>query len=226
MKSWIWGQIEAHFEHVTPRLFSGLTHNELPRYVGRDLDFLYLDNAYFKRGSRSNHFRLIRKGFHLTRLLNRPDDRMKQLGLRCQPWRKTGRHIVLIPPSVWYLRILGAHDWTAQTLVTLSQVTDRPVRVKWDKKLPLSDWLADAWAVVTYGSVAGVESAIAGVPVFAGAICPCLPITAGPIDRIDTPEYHDREPWLASLAYANWSTAELDSINLEDYDYSCRNNVP
>lgn len=221
MKWEIWDAIELKLRESGIKVFAGLTDPELKRYVLEGLDFLYLDNAYFKRGSRSTNFRLIRRGFHLTRLLERPTDRFEKWNVSVAPWRKSGLDVVVIPPSRYHVDIFGADAWLDQTLATLKQVTERPVRVKRDKNLPLAEYLRESWAVVTYGSAAGVEAARMGVPVFAGPICPSLPISAGSVEQIETPEYKERGPWLASLTYANWALPELDRLNLKDYCYSC-----
>ena len=74
---------------------------------------------------------------------------------------------------------------------------------------------------MTYGSVAGIEAAILGIPVFSGPICPTLPISAGTLEQIENPTLHERRPWLCSLAYANWRISEIPKIHLEDYNYTC-----
>jgi hypothetical protein len=62
---------------------------------------------------------------------------------------------------------------------------------------------------------------MAGYPVFASERCCAYPVSAGPLERIETPEYLDRMPWLHSLAYAQWDLRELPKIDLEEYDYTC-----
>lgn len=217
MKSWHWKQIAEKLKCDT-RIFVGLDDSELPKYVHEGRDFLYMDNAYFRRGPRSTNFRLIRRGFHLTKLLDRPADRLEGWNIlhKMQPWRKNGRSVIVIPPSAWYERIFGG-GWLLNTLPYLQ--TDRPVIVKHDKKEPLAPMLEDAWCLVTYGSVAGIEAALSGVPVFSGPLCPTLPISAGGLGDIEKPVYADREPWLRSLSYATWRLEEIEQINLKDYDY-------
>jgi hypothetical protein len=222
VKDWIWKELEQIIAPLCPiRFFSGLKDPELALYIREGRDFLYMDNAYFGRGPRSRAFRLVRGALHLTHLLDRPADRLARWGARCEPWRKSGTEVVVIPPSPYHAAFYGAEAWLTETVSKLKSCTERPIRVKYDKKEPLPPILANAWAVVTYGSVAGVEAALTGVPTFAGPICPTLPISAGPIECIDSPHYADREPWLASLTYANWSSDELDRINIKDYNYLC-----
>lgn len=199
-------------------MFVGLEDPELPRYVHEGLDFLYMDNAYFKRGPRSTNFRLIRRGFHLTRLLDRPADRRQMWGVNVKPW-KSGRNVIVIPPSPWYVGIMECGAWLDETMAKIS--TDRPIIIKRNKREPLADYLADAHCLVTYGSVAGLEALLAGIPVFSGPLCPTLPVSAGSLSDIENPKLLDREPLLRSLAYANWKLDEIPKLNLKDYDYRC-----
>jgi hypothetical protein len=79
----------------------------------------------------------------------------------------------------------------------------------------------DAWALVGFASAACLEAAVMGYPVFSTPRCCTWPISAGPIENIETPERHERAPLLHSLAYAQWCMADLRKLNLEDYDYTC-----
>lgn len=198
------------------KLFNGLTDPDFPSALASG-NFVYCDNGYFDR---RDHFRLIRGNVHLTTLLDRPGDRWDRLGIKTAPWRKGGRHIVVIPPSQWYVQLLKADKWLAATRNKLEQHTDRPIVVK-QAKGGLEEALQGAWAMVTFGSVAGIEAAILGVPVFSGPICPTLPISAGTLEAIESPTLHERRPWLCSLAYANWRISEIPKIHLEDYNYTC-----
>ncbi len=214
-----WRGAEEAFKGIPQRLFWGLTDPELPRYVQERRDFLYVDNPYFNRSAQRSSFRLIRGNVHLTQLLDRPRDRADKFKVQLQPWRKSGESVVVIPPSPHYKTIFGAHDWLDATVTRLLQITGREIRVKYNKKIPLAQYLQNTHALVTFGSVAGIEAAIMGIPVFAGPICPSLPITAGPLERIDSPIYPDRQPWINSLAYASWTMDEFAKINKTDYDY-------
>ena len=203
-----------------PKAFIGLVQNGIDEHYRSGQDFLYFDNAYFKRGG--NRFRLIRKGFHLQRILDRPDDRWRALEIPIHPWRKTGRDVVVIPPSAYHVELAGDRNWLNRTVKRLGEITDRPIKVKHGKG-DLPAYLKDTWAVVTFASVAGVEALVMGIPVFSGPLCPTLPVSAGPIENIEKPEYLDREPLLYGLAYASWDTEELfgGKIQLEDYEYQC-----
>jgi len=183
-------------------------------------DFVYFDHSYFNRGWHTGNFRAIRNGLHLTELIDRPSDRLKKFNVVIEPWRKSGREIVIIPPSDTQTSVYECHDWLINTESKLSQITDRPVTCKSTKNTSLRDFLSDAWAVVTYASVAGVEAALMGVPVFSTEKCPSWPINSGKLDDIETPEYPDfREQWASGLCYASWNWSEIESVKWGDYRY-------
>ena len=197
------------------RVFVGLVHDELRGCIERGDDFLYFDHGYWKR---EKYFRCIVGATHLTRLLDRPADRDMP---RLAPFRGGGRQVVVIPPSGLVEALYRAHLWLPTTLQLLAESTDRPIVVKHKDGRTMRDACTGAHAVVTFGSVAGVEAAILGYPVFSGPICPTLPISAGKVSDIENPVEQDREPWLRSLSYAQWKMEEIERLNLKEYEYSC-----
>jgi hypothetical protein len=56
--------------------------------------------------------------------------------------------------------------------------------------------------------VAGVEAACLGFPVFGPETSPAYPVS-GSLDDIENPVRPDREPWLRTLAYSQFTTAEI-----------------
>lgn len=186
---------------------------------GRGKEWIYFDHSYFNRGWHKGNFRVIRNGFHLTKILDRPDDRLKKFGVEIEPWRKTGREIVIIPPSQAQIAMYENDSWLVETESRLSQITDRPVTCKTSKQTPLRDFLVDAWAVVTFASVAGVEAALMGIPVFSTDQCPSWPIS-GSLENIESPNYaENRREWASSLCYASWNWEEMPQIKWDDYHY-------
>jgi len=149
---------------------------------------------------------------------------MKMFGVKIEPWRKTGSKIVVIPPTE-FQKQLGCYHWTEETENRLREITDRPVVVKHEKG-NFAEFISDAWAVVTWASVAGIEAAFLGVPVFSTDKCPSYPVNAGPLEKIETPQYPENRHELAcSLAYASWNLSEIKKIAYKDYDYSLRNDL-
>jgi hypothetical protein len=217
-----WKDASRQLAKSNPNIFCGMfDHGNLRNAVREGRDFLYFDNPYFRRDEKHIRFRLIVGASHLTQLLPEQPGRVVEVP-ELEPWRERGRlqRIVVIPPSPTQLLVYGCTGWLPGTLKRLREATRRPVFVKEDKYSSFPEALADAWAVVTYASVAGVEAAVAGVPVFAGALCPALPISAGTLEEIESPRRPDRREWLRSLGYACWHMNELGQLDLETYSYA------
>jgi hypothetical protein len=198
----------------------GILDGKAKARIGADEQWIYFDHSYFQRGWHRGHLRCVRNGLHLTKLLKRPDDRMKKFGVEIEPWRKTGTEIVIIPPSKAQIDVLGCGDWLVNVESRLSEITDRPVICKYSKEPSLRDYLNDCWAVVTFASVAGIEAAFMGIPVFSTDQCPSWPMNAGTLEDIERPVYVDnRAEVAASLAYASWHWDEMPKIKWDDYNY-------
>lgn len=200
---------------------------DFPAHYREGRPFLYADNCYWRCKTKQQWARLIRNGVHLSERLERPADRYEALfrdhSWPLLPWRKGGRSVVVIPPSRYQIAALGCSTWEAETVARLRAITDRPILVKAKIDGNLVEYLSkhDAFALVTYASVAGFEAATLGYPIFATDKCCTWPINAGPLERIETPEYHERLPWLHALAYAQWHIDEIYKLDSEDYAYQC-----
>ncbi len=190
-------------------------------------DFIYCDHAYFQRGWDNFNFRLVRGDAHLTHLIQRPDDRLKRWGVEIEPWRKGGRSIIVIVPQWHQSRFYGLNNWHRTVIERLRQVTDRPIHLK-ETKGRLRECLLeeqDAYALVCYASVAGMEAALMGIPVFSTERCCSWPVSAGTLEDIERPEYKERRPWACGLAYASWNASELETIDFRDYRYSVKESI-
>lgn len=214
---------KAGVEHHT-RVIMGLFDLRLRNYVAEKLDFYNLDHSYFQRGWHNRNFRAIRNHNHLTTIKKRPDDRIKKFGVTIEPWRKKrGNQIVVIPTYKNHHDLWPGHErWVSETVYRIKKVTDRPIIVKKKGSSPLKFWFDDMWCLVCNGSVAGLETALAGIPVFSGDKCCSYPISAGPVENIEKPELVDLRHELAcSLSYASWNASEIEKVKWLDYDYLC-----
>lgn len=151
--------------------------------------------------------------YQMTRIRDVPDDRWRALGLQDQvkPWRKNGRTVVIADtlPDYWLVRGLPT-DWSMQMQERLKLQTDRPIIVRpKESNIPLWSELRDAHCLVTHGSIAAVESVIMGCPVFVDKESAASHVGVVGFDDIEHPVYPERQPWLNSLAYSNFSEAEM-----------------
>ncbi len=100
--------------------------------------------------------------------------------------------------------------WITETIDALARVTDRQIVIR-DKesKRSLQSDLHGAHALVTHGSIAAVEAVILGCPVFVHPDSAATPVGRTDLTKIESPIYPDRQPWLNSLAYSQWTEDEF-----------------
>ena len=204
-------------------MYYGMNDGNVHEAMKNGQDFIYLDHAYFKRSWNDGNFRLIRNGIHLTEVVPRPPDRFRQWGIDIKPWRRNGRNIAILEPSWRIAQKFGIDSWVDSIQFLLRGITSRKVLLRRKSDGYFVPWLEqnDIWACVSLCSVAAVEAAMLGYPVFTTKHCPAWPVSAGELKSIDNPEYKDREPWLASLSYATWNVEELPKMKLKDWRYEC-----
>jgi hypothetical protein len=179
--------------------------------------YVYIDHSYFVRGWEFSNFRLIRDAVHLTRIVPHPTDRLKTVfNVDLKDYRKNGSHILLIEPGKALQGFYGKPNIVQESINLIRQHTDRPIVIKPKEGPPLSEALKDAWAVVCPFSVAGVEAAVAGYPVFSTELCPTWPISQD-LAGIEDPQEPERYEWANSLAAASWHVSELSGINFKEY---------
>jgi hypothetical protein len=195
-------------------------------------DFYYMDHGYFGNAHDAPHWlRITKNGHTQTTLKNVPQTDMKKiLKENLNRGIKQERiYCFFLPPllSVIFLMLL---DWIADTLKTLSNTTDRYVDIRekpynpnistdqygatvkvdrpTEQKGPI-DW-SQYHAVITFNSNTMIEALHNGVPVFCGTrASAALPISETDFTKIETPKYGDRMALFASLAYSNFTMAEM-----------------
>jgi hypothetical protein len=172
--------------------------------------FIFMDHAYFDRGYDKANFRILAGVVHQNELLKAPGDRLARYCPFPRPWRQ-GSKIIVIPVPPMLERWHEAQTWTQETVARLQQHTDREIIVKEKSGPPLQSFLKDCWAVVSHSSVAAVEAAYHGVPVFGPPTSPAFQVGLEDLTRIEAPIFPDREPWLKTLSYSQFSMEEIKS---------------
>ena len=157
-----------------------------------------------------------------------PSDRVSRFGLRAQPWRKNGKHILVAGMSSKNARSLGiqSRSWEMSVIEALKSVTDRPIiyrpkpgdraagpigGTEYARHGPFEQYLDDCHAVVTHHSNAAIDAALFGVPVFSktGA---GVHFGLTNFGDIESPIYPDnRQQVINNLAYCQWTPAEMRS---------------
>jgi hypothetical protein len=191
----------------------GLAVEMVPKLQRAGLPFWYLDACYIPiRG----YFRVERSNFYPPYPLpSHTMDRALAMGVRIEPWRRNGRHVLLCLPGPNSGREWGIDmpRWWAEAERKLRAVTDRPIVVRprhLRKTLPLEEQLEDCWAVVTHSSGTALAAILAGVPAFVEPTSAAAPIARIDLE-IEYPVRPDREDWIASLAWRQWNLDEMRS---------------
>lgn len=158
----------------------------------------------------NGYYRWERGAFQMKKIREVPDDRWKALGISTSPWAKGGKHIVVAMPTLPYSAFHGTERWTDETVQELSKLTDRPLLIRSkETSRPLWEDLKGAHCLVSHGSNAANESVIFGCPVFVHNSCAAALVGQTDLSLIETPIYPEREPWLHSLAYSQFTENEL-----------------
>lgn len=199
-------------------------------------DFYYLDHAYFNGGHETARpaYRIVKNELQLTKVYKRSSDRFLELGIKLKPWRKSGDYILICPPSpsTTYFYDLQ-YDWLDKVTTILSQVTDRPLYIRYKPgvvgvdlskgyarpinikhdyptdPLTLEQHFEKAYCVISFNSMAAVQAVCAGVPVITSSISSAAPVGRTDLTDIEDLIYPEREPWLYSLAYSQFYVDEI-----------------
>jgi len=209
-----------------------LKHKIMKRCWQDNRTFYYMDTGYFgnERTSRNPNgwkywHRIVKNDLQHSEIISRPDDRFKQFNKKFTPWKKNGSKILVAAPDEKPCRFYGVDkdDWVKQTVETIKKYTDRPIEVR--ERAPkridriANDTLQQAldknvFALVTFNSVAAIESIFYGIPAFTLAPNAASPVSLQDLSKINDPYYADSDKlyaWACHLAYGQFHTTELKS---------------
>jgi hypothetical protein len=187
-------------------------------WIARKRPFGYWDRGYFRRvfatwlprGEAGGYYRWALNAYQARTIRDVPDDRWRAMRIDITPWSGGGRHIVVAAPTTTYARFHVIEGWIERTLDELAKHTDRQVVIRCkEAKRPLQADLNGAHALVAHGSIAAVEAVICGCPVFVHPDSAAALVGLTDLSKIERPVYPDREPWVRSLAYAQFNEREL-----------------
>jgi hypothetical protein len=176
------------------------------------------EEGYTRRLGPEKHFAMALDGHNGSGQWSpRGPERWDRLGLKLQPYREDGRHILVCSQRGMGSALMRQpRDWPQDVIRKLKHLTDRPIvhRPHPGKRFKdvesLASQLKDCWAVVVWASNCGIAALLAGVPVFYEAPYSVVASVCDKrIARIETPSYPDRLPALQSMAWAQWTPAEI-----------------
>lgn len=208
-----------------------LKHKIMNRCWTDQRDFYYIDTGYFgneRTAANPNGWkhwhRIVKNNLQHGEIIARPDDRFKQFNKKFTAWKKDGRKILIAAPDDKPCKFYGINkdEWVHNTIAEIKKYTDRPVEIR--QRAPKridrisTDTLQsaldnDVFALVTFNSVAAVESIFYGIPAFTMApVNAASPVSLSDLSRIDTPYYADTDKlyaWACHLAYGQFHINEL-----------------
>jgi hypothetical protein len=207
-----------------------LKHKIMKQCLADGNNFYYMDSGYVGNNlSRKNiqgikqYHRIVLNDLQHRTIRQRPSDRWDSLGI-IPDARRYGHKIIVAAPDEKPCRYYGIdqQQWIQDTVTEIKKHTDRPVEVRERAALridrvmnqPLSQVLTqDVHALVTFNSVAAVESILAGVPAFVMAPSHVAePVANRELSTIENPFYPDQDllmAWCHSMAYGQYHVREL-----------------
>lgn len=169
------------------------------------IPYVYIDHGYFRRSLDLSVARFCVNNYHCNDFRPYQDSPKAPVF----DWKPFGDSVVVLPPSDYVAKVYGANRWLEETLETLKKHTDRPLFIKRKGSGDLFSAIKDCWAVVSFGSVADVETALYGKPLFTSEFSPASPISIKDFTKIETPIYPERGAWISSLYGSEWESTEM-----------------
>lgn len=189
--------------------------------------FYYMDSGYFgnykspgnPNGLKFWH-RIVYNDLQHNKIIERPDDRWNKLNIKLKAHRPGGQHILLVLPSEKPCKFYGIdlENWTKETVKEIKKHTDRPIKIRAkeirSERLKNTIWqdLDKCHAMVTYQSIAAVESVISGVPAFTLAPTAADPVCDKDLSKLEDPTIQHKDKlyaWAHHLAYGQFHTDEF-----------------
>lgn len=222
----------VYTDSTDPIILRGILKKKIIYQCWKDKrDFYYMDTGYFgneRTASNPNGWkywhRIVKNNLQHGEIIKRPDDRFKHFGKKFQPWKKIGTKILIAAPDEKPCKFYGTtqEEWVNTTVETIKQYTDRPVVVRERAKNRIDRVVHntlqealddDVFALVTFNSVAAIESIFHGIPAFTLAPANAAsPVSLQDLSKIENPYYPDADKlyaWGCHLSYGQYHISEL-----------------
>ena len=187
-------------------------------------DFYYIDTGYFGNGKLKDYHRVTKNAMQwLGPIEDRPSDRLDRTRIKARAITP-GSKILICPPSAKALSYWGLDEtiWVNETINEIKKHSDREIviRLKQPRSVratvdtieqALSD---DIHCMVTFNSIAAVESLIYGKPVFTLGPNAAGPLSNKDLSKIENPYCPSLDrvtALLRCLAYHQFTVEEMRS---------------
>ena len=181
----------------------------------RNLTWYNIDTGYLGNGNLKHYHRIAKNNYqNLEEIIDRPSDRLDKIKFRLHE-QKEGSSILICPPSSKVMAIYNEDidTWLENTISELKKYTDRPIvtRVKEQnrKQRVANDPIQNAFdqnvhAVVTYNSIAALESVMYGIPAFTLGPNAAQPLCNTDLSKIENPYFPEEEETLQLLRHLSY----------------------
>jgi len=215
-------------------VFAGLLRGNyhLLKYANdNNLDFFYIDHAYFDPGYKGKRWmRIVKNGFVKNIITGEIDCKRlyQNFKIDFQKYHeyKDKRNIVVLPPSNTVSRVFDCIDWEEKIVSEIKKYTDRPIVMRY-KNGPIMDEtmtrsksrqiynydktiqeeLNDAYCVVSFNSSVALRALEMGIPVICEKYCPAYPVS-NKIQDIENLIEYEREKLFTSLSWGQFNIEE------------------
>lgn len=128
-----------------------------------------LDRGYLRPNHFDGYYRISLNGMQAKyQRIDLPDDRVRKLDVKLYPVIKSGKYILVCPPTEPVEQFYGMESgkWLNDTINEIKKYTDRRIKIrdKHDSNAPLEHDLAEAHCVVTFNSSVALQAVIYGIP--------------------------------------------------------------
>lgn len=218
----------------TPIVLRGILKKKIIQGCWKhDRKFYFIDTGYFGNETNTNNpygwkfwHRIVKNNLQHSKIIPRSDDRFRSFNKKFNPWKKSGRKILIAAPDEKPCKFYGfdLHEWITETVEEIKKHTDRPIEVRQREKNRLQRMQLntlqealddDVYALVTFNSNAAVESIFHGIPAF--TLCSshaASPVSRTSLSDIENPYYADKDElyaWACHLAYGQIHISEMKS---------------
>jgi hypothetical protein len=215
-----------------PIILRGILKHKIMKRCWKDnRTFYYVDTGYFGNERTSTNpngwkywHRVVKNDLQHGEIIPRNADRFQQFNKKFHPWKKQGRSILVAAPDEKPCRFYGTtqEQWLTETVNAIKQHTDRPIKIRQRAAKRIdriaNDTLQSAlddnvFALVTFNSVAAVESIFYGIPAFTLAPANAAsPVALQDLSKINEPYYPDEDKlyaWACHLSYGQFHVNEM-----------------
>lgn len=232
-------------DNPEPIIFRSIVKKDLIKYrLEHNLPFYYMDSGYFgnykdpKNPSGTKQWmRIVKNGLQHNNVKKVSSTRWyEHFNYPIQQQTRRGKHILLVLPSEKPCKFYNVDlkEWTEQTIAEIKKYTNRPIKIraKPDTRAArlqntIFDDLNNCWAMVTYNSIAAVESVMSGVPAFTLAPTAADPVCDKDLSNLEDPTLYHKDQlraWAYHLAHGQFHISELKNgaalRMLENYESS------